>query len=102
MLARADTLRPAEELSVSKCLRCGAGSEWLQGHVPVEGTEMGLFSKSGKVQYLCGKCRSPNIAQFVWGGQQAYACTPCNQWFPWPSRIKHSLGFQSDRSADVP
>jgi hypothetical protein len=78
---------------VSKCLRCGAGSEWLQGRIPAEGTEMGLFSKSGKVQYLCGKCRSPNIAQFIWGGQQAYACTPCNQWFPWPSRIKHSLGL---------
>jgi hypothetical protein len=59
----------------------------------------GLFSKSGKVQYLCGKCRSPHIARFMWGGQQAYACDPCNQWFPWTSRIKMSLRFASQSDA---
>lgn len=52
---------------------------------------MSLFSDSGKVQYLCGKCRSPDIAKFMFGGQQAYACTSCNQWFQWTGRIKVSL-----------
>ncbi len=51
---------------------------------------MTLFSKSGKVQYLCGKCRSPNIVQVVMYGQQSYACGNCNQWFQWKSRIKKS------------
>lgn len=63
---------------------------------------MSLFSKSGKVQYLCPKCRSPDLARFMFAGQQAIACTPCNAWYQWASRIKLSLKrLQSDTGPDT-
>lgn len=51
-----------------------------------------IFSKSGKVQYLCGKCRSPDVlGPIVIYGQQSIVCGPCASWMPWASRFKQSL-----------
>lgn len=58
---------------------------------------MPLFSKSRKVQYLCGKCRSPDVTgPVVIHGQQSLVCQPCAQWMPWTSRVKVSVATYDD------
>jgi hypothetical protein len=54
-----------------------------------------IYSTSGKVQYLCGKCRSPEVlGPIVIYGQQSLVCGPCAAWMPWSSRIKVSVKRQ--------
>jgi hypothetical protein len=61
---------------------------------------LGLFSEGGKVQYLCPKCGSPNVARFQFGGQKAIACTPCNAWYQWKARIKMTASDASGGTVD--
>lgn len=96
---------------MAKCLRCGAGNEWLEGTVKPEavvgvtpGRTVGLFSPSGKTQYFCPKCDSPHVlGPISIMGSKSVVCQPCAAWYQWASRIKRStykLDSQSDRGAE--
>lgn len=84
---------------MAKCLRCGAGSEWLEGTVKPEadlcvtaGRTIGLFSASGKTQYFCPKCDSPHVlGPIIIMGSKSIVCQPCSSWYQWSSRIKRSV-----------
>lgn len=62
---------------------------------------MSLFSKGGKVQYLCPECRSPDVARFAFAGLKVIVCTSCSAWYQWSSRIRQSVKKSKNKSDDA-
>jgi hypothetical protein len=60
----------------------------------------GLFSPSGKSQYFCGKCQSPQVlGPIIIMGQKSIVCQPCASWYQWKGRIIRSAQRSQSHAA---
>lgn len=58
-----------------------------------------MLSPSGKVEWLCAKCKAREITRGRFGGLNVWMCLICGWWQPWRTRLKRST--QCDAATEL-